>query len=114
MKFTNIHMPLVKTPMIGPTSIYNSVPTLTPEEAVDLIEKAIVKQPHEINNLTGSAMKAVGMISPDSMEHLMNIVFKVFPDSAAAKGQAAVPASEQPAPTSEQVALAAVLSGAHV
>ncbi|GAA5317737.1 MAG: SDR family oxidoreductase [Candidatus Pelagadaptatus aseana] len=113
VKFTNIHMPLVKTPMIGPTSIYNSVPTLTPEEAVDLIEKAIVKQPHEINNLTGSAMKAVGMISPDSMEQLMNIVYKVFPDSAAAKGQN-LPAKDQPAPTSEQVALAAVLSGAHV
>lgn len=114
IKFTNIHMPLVRTPMIGPTSIYNSVPTLTPEEAVDLIEKAIIKQPQEINNLTGSMMKMASLISPDYMEQLMNTVYKVFPDSAAAKGEKALPASEQPAPTTEQVALAAVLSGAHV
>ena len=31
--FTTINMPLVKTPMIAPTKMYDSVPTLTPEEA---------------------------------------------------------------------------------
>jgi NAD(P)-dependent dehydrogenase (short-subunit alcohol dehydrogenase family) len=112
IKFTNIHMPLVRTPMIGPTSIYNSVPTLSPEEAVDLIEKAIIKQPHEINNITGSAMKAMGMISPDAFEQVMSMVYKVFPDSAAAKGEQAP--KEAVKATTEQVALAAVLNGAHV
>ncbi|MBT9514537.1 MAG: SDR family oxidoreductase, partial [Acidovorax sp.] len=31
--FTTINMPLVRTPMIAPTKIYNNVPTLSPEEA---------------------------------------------------------------------------------
>lgn len=112
IKFTNIHMPLVRTPMIGPTSIYSAAPTLSPEEAVDLIVKGIIKQPHEINNITGSFMKAAGMISPDTFEQLMSLVFKVFPDSAAAKGEVAPAVA--PKATSEQVALAAVLNGVHV
>ncbi len=113
VRFTNIHMPLVRTPMIGPTSIYDSVPTLTPEQAVDLIERAIIRRPREINNLTGAALKALGMVSPDSVERLMNVVYKVFPDSAAARGEK-LPAGQRTRATAEQVALATVLSGAHV
>ena len=37
INFTTINMPLVKTPMIAPTKLYDSVPTLSPEEAADLI-----------------------------------------------------------------------------
>jgi NAD(P)-dependent dehydrogenase (short-subunit alcohol dehydrogenase family) len=33
ISFTTINMPLVKTPMIAPTKMYDSVPTLSPEEA---------------------------------------------------------------------------------
>ena len=36
--FTTINMPLVRTPMIAPTKIYNNVPTLAPEEAAALRE----------------------------------------------------------------------------
>ena len=41
--FTTINMPLVKTPMIAPTKLYNHVPTLTPEQAADLVVEAIVE-----------------------------------------------------------------------
>ena len=34
--FTTIHMPLVRTPMIAPTKIYDSFPTISPDEAADL------------------------------------------------------------------------------
>ena len=42
INFTTINMPLVKTPMIAPTKIYNNVPTLEPDEAADMIIRAIV------------------------------------------------------------------------
>jgi hypothetical protein len=41
-------MPLVRTPMIAPTKIYKYVPTLSPEEAADLIAYAIVKRPKRL------------------------------------------------------------------
>ncbi len=41
IEFTTINMPLVRTEMIAPTKIYQHVPTLSPEEAADLIVQAI-------------------------------------------------------------------------
>ncbi|MEZ5718436.1 MAG: hypothetical protein R3E55_08265 [Burkholderiaceae bacterium] len=43
--FTTINMPLVRTPMIAPTQIYNNVPTLAPEEAADMIAQACIFKP---------------------------------------------------------------------
>ncbi len=42
INFTTINMPLVKTPMIAPTKMYESVPTLSPDEAADMIVDAII------------------------------------------------------------------------
>ncbi|MET0686698.1 MAG: SDR family oxidoreductase, partial [Solirubrobacteraceae bacterium] len=43
--FTTIHMPLVRTAMIAPTKMYDSFPTISPEEAADLICEAIRAKP---------------------------------------------------------------------
>ena len=36
---TTINMPLVRTPMIAPTKMYDRFPTITPEEAADMISR---------------------------------------------------------------------------
>ena len=41
-QFFDDHMPLVRTPMIAPTKLYDHVPTLSPEDAANLIADAIV------------------------------------------------------------------------
>src|SRR5207249_3180641 len=46
--FTNINMPLVRTPMIAPTKMYENVPTLSPDEAAGLVVEAIVYRPVRI------------------------------------------------------------------
>ena len=51
--FTTIHMPLVRTPMIAPTKIYDSFPTISPDEAADLICEAIRAKPKQINTRLG-------------------------------------------------------------
>lgn len=109
--FTTINMPLVRTPMIGPTSIYNSVPTLSPEEAADMICDAIIRRPKRIATGLGIAMQLLNAIMPKATEIIMNTVFRTFPDSSAAKGEEGDKAH---APSNEQVALAAVLKGIHV
>ncbi|WP_372748212.1 SDR family oxidoreductase [Litorivivens sp.] len=109
--FTTINMPLVRTPMIGPTSIYQAVPTLTPEEAANMIGEAIVKRPKRIATPLGITMQVLNALMPKATEIIMNMVFKTFPDSAAAKGDGTETGTE---PSSEQVALAAVLKGIHV
>src|SRR3954471_15930317 len=45
--FTTIHMQLVRTPMIAPTKIYDQFPTITPDEAADLVCEAIRTKPKQ-------------------------------------------------------------------
>ncbi|PIQ37251.1 MAG: short chain dehydrogenase, partial [Lysobacterales bacterium CG17_big_fil_post_rev_8_21_14_2_50_64_11] len=51
--FTTINMPLVRTPMIAPTKMYESVPTISADEAADLIVEAIVERPSRIATRLG-------------------------------------------------------------
>jgi short-subunit dehydrogenase len=46
--FTNINMPLVRTPMIGPTKAYDAAPTLSPEQAADMVVDAVINKPSRI------------------------------------------------------------------
>ena len=62
--FTTINMPLVKTPMIAPTKMYESVPTLTPEEAADLMVKAIIERPGRIATRLGIFGQVLNAVAP--------------------------------------------------
>lgn len=105
--FTTINMPLVKTPMIAPTKIYDSVPTITPDEAADMIAEAIIYKPKRIATRLGIFAQALYAIAPKITEIIMNTGFKMFPESEAASGK------KQLESTSEQVAFAHLLRGIH-
>src|SRR5439155_23585519 len=42
---TNIHMPLVRTPMIAPTGMYRSFPTIDTDQAAEMVLQAILSRP---------------------------------------------------------------------
>lgn len=84
---TSIYMPLVRTPMIAPTKIYNYVPTLSPEEAADLIAYAIVKRPKKVATNLGRLASITYAIAPDINNVLMSIGFNLFPSSTASVGK---------------------------
>ena len=107
--FTGIHMPLVRTPMIAPTKIYDKFPTISPAQAADLVIKAMVERPHEINTLLGNVGAIAHTVAPKVAFRLLNVAYKVFPDSAAAKGEVASVGTRE----SEQIMLAKVFKGIH-
>ena len=109
--FTTVNMPLVKTPMIAPTKMYDSVPTLTPEEAADLVVKAIIERPSRVATRMGIFAATLNALVPKAYEVIMNTAFEMFPDSAAAKGDRK--ALREETPTNEQVAFAALMRGVH-
>jgi NAD(P)-dependent dehydrogenase (short-subunit alcohol dehydrogenase family) len=111
VSFTTINMPLVKTPMIAPTKMYESVPTLSPEEAADIVVEAIVERPVRIATRLGIFAQVFYALAPRVYEIVMNTAFRLFPDSAAAKGMQGRGEAEQP--TSEQIAFAALMRGVH-
>ena len=107
--FTTIHMPLVRTPMIAPTKIYDSFPTISPEEAADLVCEAIRAKPKQINTRLGTFGEVAYTLFPKAVDQILSTAYKVFPDSAASKGQKD---PEEHAST-EQVALAHLMRGVH-
>ena len=111
ISFTTINMPLVRTPMIAPTKMYDSVPTLTPEEAADLVVKGIIEKPSRIATRLGIFSALLNAVAPKAYEVIMSTAFELFPDSAAAKGDK--PGQKESAPSQEQIAFAALMRGVH-
>ena len=110
VRLTTINMPLVRTPMIKATTIYDSMPVLTPEEAADMVAEAVIKKPKRIATQLGIWLQVINAVAPRLSEIIMNIVFRMFSDSSAARGES----SREPEQVSnEQVALAALMKGVH-
>ncbi|MYN10829.1 SDR family oxidoreductase [Pseudoduganella aquatica] len=109
IKFTTINMPLVRTPMIAPTKIYQNVPTLSPEEAADLVANAIVYKPVRIATRVGIFGQVLHAIMPRVAQIVLNTSFRMFPDSDAAKGEG----KKAPQMSSEQIAMQQLLRGVH-
>ena len=107
--FTTINMPLVKTPMIAPTKIYNNVPTLQPEEAADMICRAIVYKPVRIATRLGILGQVLHAFAPRMAQIIMNTSFRMFGDSEAAKGKK----NEVTGPSPDQLALSNLMRGIH-
>jgi len=107
--FTNIHMPLVKTPMIAPTRLYDKFPTISPAQAADVVIKALVERPHELNTMLGNAGAVAHTVAPKTAFRVLNMAYHVFPDSAAARGEGAETGTRE----SEQVMLARLFKGVH-
>ncbi|WP_028838341.1 SDR family oxidoreductase [Thermomonas fusca] len=111
ISFTTINMPLVKTPMIAPTKMYDSVPTLTSDEAADLVVKGIIERPSRIATRLGIFAALVNAVAPKAYEAVMSTAFELFPDSAAAKGDKQ--ALRDQTPSQEQIAFASLMRGVH-
>jgi NAD(P)-dependent dehydrogenase (short-subunit alcohol dehydrogenase family) len=115
VNITTINMPLVRTPMIAPTKMYNRFPTITPEKAADMICEAIIHKPKRIATPIGTLGQLLYAINPKSIDYILNSAYKLFPDSRAARGDEkkapAEPRGEEA--SNEQVAFAYLMRGVH-
>ncbi|MBE0475196.1 SDR family oxidoreductase [Rhodoferax sp.] len=111
--FTTINMPLVRTPMIAPTNLYNNVPTLSPEEAAEMVAQACIFKPVRVATRLGITGQLLHAALPRVAQIAMNTSFRMFPDSTAAKGAKPgdKPAKQQL--SAEAVALQQMMKGIH-
>jgi NAD(P)-dependent dehydrogenase (short-subunit alcohol dehydrogenase family) len=107
--FTTIHMPLVRTAMIAPTKMYDQFPTITPEEAGDLVCEALRARPKQINTRLGTFGEVAYALAPKAVDQILHMAYKVFPDSAAARGEK----DPNEKASMEQVAMANLMKGVH-
>ena len=109
IEFTTINMPLVKTPMIAPTKLYDQVPTLSPDDAADMIVEAIIHKPVRIATRLGIFGALLHSLTPKAAQIMMNTSFRMFPDSSAA-AQKKPESAEQ---TADQIAFSQIMRGIH-
>ncbi|HTZ66661.1 MAG TPA: SDR family oxidoreductase [Roseiarcus sp.] len=108
--FTNVNMPLVRTEMIAPTKFYSHVPTLDPDEAADLVVEALINRPARVATRLGRFGQGVHATAPNLGRIVMNTAFRMFPESAAARGEK----EGEVAPTADQIAFTQLLRGLHI
>jgi short-subunit dehydrogenase len=102
---TTIYMPLVRTPMIAPTKLYDRFPTLSPDEAADMITEAIRKRPKRMATTLGTLGQITYAIAPGAQDLVASQAYHLFPE-----GDGAKPREE---PTPEQRAFVRATPGVH-
>ena len=107
--FTTVNMPLVRTPMTAPTKIYESMPLLDPEEAAAMVTGACISKPVRVATRLGNLGALLHATVPRVTQIIMNTTFRMFPDSAAAKGEKAPKATLSP----EAIAMSQMMRGIH-
>ncbi len=86
VRFSTVHMALVRTPMISPTKMYDKFPALTPDQAAGVVADAIVHRPRRVSSPFGQFASLADAVNPAVMDRVRNRAFDMFSDSAAAKG----------------------------
>ncbi len=107
---TTVYMPLVKTEMIAPTRLYDSFTAITPAQAADLICAAIVRRPKRVSTALGLLGQISSSIAPRLFDVGLYLAYRLFPDSAAARGE--VPYTDEQ-PSSLGKVFARLLPGVH-
>ena len=106
---TTVYMPLVRTPMIAPTKIYDRFPTLSPEEAADKITDAIRKRPKRVATMLGNLGQLSYAVAPGAQDLVVNRAYKLFPEG---DRKDKLPQGDEE-PTPEQRAFVRATRGVH-
>lgn len=85
--FTNIHMPLVSTPMIAPSRRLNPVPPITAEHAAAMVVRGLVDKPARIDTPLGTLADLGTYFTPRLSRRVLHRLYLGYPDSAAARGE---------------------------
>ena len=84
--FTNIHMPLVETPMIVPSHKLNPAQAISPEHAAAMVVRGLVEKPARIDTPIGTIADLGMYLTPKLSRRVLHQLYLGYPDSAAARG----------------------------
>jgi NAD(P)-dependent dehydrogenase (short-subunit alcohol dehydrogenase family) len=108
---TNIHMPLVRTPMIEPTSFYSTLPVIDTDQAAELVMQALLSRPPEVSTRLGKLGEGVDTVSPGLLKLVMSTAYHAFPETA--KGGDGERREGEAEISAEAAAMAYLMRGIH-
>jgi len=82
VRVTNVRFALVRTPMIGPTSLYDKAPAMSPETAAERIVLALEARPASINTAAGTALGLFTNFAPAASDLVFAVADRLLPDSS--------------------------------
>lgn len=85
--FTNIRFPLVRTGMIRETDVYRRSRAKTPEQAAEVVVRALEDRPLTISTAVGNLAEVLNLVAPRLMDAVSAAGSRRFPDSPAARGE---------------------------
>lgn len=87
VKVTTVYMPLVKTPMMASTTIYDAFPMRTAEEAASLIVEAIIDRPKRVATVVGNLFELAYGLAPRAVERVLSAGYQLYPESGDKRDQ---------------------------
>ncbi|MBS0387935.1 MAG: SDR family oxidoreductase [Proteobacteria bacterium] len=121
VRFTVVNMPLVRTPMVKPTRLYDHLELLEAEQAADIVCRALIDRPERVTTGLGLCAQLTELAAPGLNRALMSESFSLFGEVEGAdnaNGTAAPPGNGAPpgsgAPLAGEIrAFASFLHGIH-
>jgi short-subunit dehydrogenase len=87
--FTNVRLALVRTEMIRDTHVYQRSRAKTPEQAAEVLVRALEDRPLTISTMAGNVAEVLNLLAPRLMDALAAAGSRRYPDSPAARGESA-------------------------
>ena len=110
---TNIHMPLVRTPMIAPTGIYKNFPTISSDEAAEMVLQAVLTRKPEVSTRLGKLGETVDVVAPGMLHLVMTGAYHVFPESGGKEKEKSEAHADDEEISPEAMAMAYLMRGIH-
>jgi len=110
---TNVHMPLVRTPMIAPTDIYANFPTIDTDQAAEMVLQAVLSRPPEVSTRLGKLGEGVDTVAPGLLKLVMTGAYHAFPESSGGSEARAGKEEGETEMSTEAAALAYLMRGVH-
>jgi NAD(P)-dependent dehydrogenase (short-subunit alcohol dehydrogenase family) len=111
VSITTVYMPLVRTEMIAPTKIYRAFPTISADDAAEMICEAIRGRPKRMSTWLGVFGEVSYALAPRTVDLVLAAAYRLFPDSAAARG--GEPRAQEEVASPQQIAFARLIPGVH-
>jgi len=86
VRFTVVNMPLVRTPMVAPTKMYEHFELMQPEQAAEGVCAAIIDHPERLATPLGTVAQLVELFASEFGRAVRSESYRMFPDSEAAGG----------------------------
>lgn len=83
VRFSIVHMPLVRTPMVTATDAYENVPAMSPDDAAGLITEALRTRAEHVGPRLGQVADVAHAVSPAASTEALHALFRATGTGAA-------------------------------